>query len=124
MGTPIGRPRSQRSAVVRPAVGALLAGCLLVGLALPASAGSCGDLRSHAGVVLSASGRTLIVERGGGTSSFQPAPNVRVVDEADAGVGGWSGLRSGQSVTVCWAFDDTPRMARIVYVTGKAGGRR
>ena len=100
---------------------ALLVCLALAGFAAPASAGSCGKLRSHAGAVTALRGDTLTVARGGGTSSFKAAPSVRVVDEAGTGVGSWSGLRAGLRVTVCWAFDDTPRMARIVYVTGGEG---
>ena len=93
---------------------------LLVGLgpAAAAWAGSCGKLRSFAGVVTQASGRAISVERGGRSTSFQKASGAKVIDESGSGVSAWGGLRKGLRVKVCWGFDDEPRAARRVFVVG------
>ncbi len=82
-------------------------------------AGSCGDLRAFAGVLTAASGGSISVERGGRSTAFQKSPRTRVIDEAGTGVSGWGGLRKGLRVKVCWAFDDEPRAARTVFITGR-----
>ncbi len=83
-----------------------------------ASAGSCDELRSFAGILTAASGSSISVERGGRSTAFRKARGTRVVDDADTGVSGWGDLRKGLRVVVCWAFDEEPRAARIVFVTG------
>jgi hypothetical protein len=99
--------------------GALLVTVLSVTPGTAAWAGSCGALRSFSGLVTAASGGSLAVERGGRSRSFQKASDVRVVDEAAAGVSKWGELRPGLRVVVCWAFDDDPIAARQVFVTGR-----
>ncbi len=81
-----------------------------------AFAGSCGDLRSFVGTVREAGGKHLMVERGGNASRFTRASDSVVTDEAGSGVASWSGLRAGMRVKVCWAFEDSPRAARRVFI--------
>jgi len=95
---------------------AALCGALLP--AAPAHAGSCGALRSFTGTVVEAGRDGLAVERGGSTTRFARAAGATVVDESGGGVAGWGDLRAGLRVVVCWAFEDVPRAARRVFVTG------
>ncbi len=117
----IGRPAGLHAGLRarRALSGFLVAISLVLAPSTAAWAGSCGALRSFNGIVKSASGGSLSVERGGRTTSFKKASGARVVDEGGTGVSGWSKLRPGLRVNVCWAFDDEPRAARIVFVSGR-----
>ncbi len=85
---------------------------LFCALAAPALAGCPEGMREFRGAISQISGRKLFVDsRLDDNIGFERSPDTRVVGRA-----GWDALKPGDSVAICWRFEDRPRKAVIVQV--------
>lgn len=91
---------------------ALALGAALAGAAAPAFAGCPAGLREFRGAISAISASKLYVDsRLDDNIGFERAPDTRVVDASGQGRARWEQLRAGDSVVICWRFEDRPRKA-------------
>ena len=90
-------------------------GAVLGALALPALAGCPDGLREFRGAISEITPQKLFVDsRLDDNIGFERSPATQIVDEAGKGRASWGQLRAGDTVVICWRFEDRPRKALTI----------
>jgi hypothetical protein len=90
---------------------------LLAGLAGPALAQCPPEQREFRGSITGIGAQKLFVDsRMEDNIGFERAPETRVEDASGQGRTSWEQLRVGDSVVICWRFEDRPRKALRIFL--------
>ena len=72
-------------------------------------------MREFRGAITSVGAQKLFVDsRLDDNIGFERAQATRIVDAAGKGRTSWRQLRAGDSVVICWRFEDRPRKAHTI----------
>jgi hypothetical protein len=84
-----------------------------VSLAAASALAGCPDgMREFRGAISEITAQKLFVDsRLDDNIGFERSPQTTIVDAAGKGRAKWAQLRAGDSVVICWRFEDRPRKA-------------